>query len=651
MGEEQGQGVALVRGANISLRDEDAELEALTLVLDAQDSASSDPIEADVSVLLVGEDGRVRGNEDFVFYNQRAAYDGAVQLREKLRSVDPPTTSDFITVALDELPDHVTRVVVVGSTDPGAASFAESPMIQVRIQRSNGDALGHFRISELTTERALIFGEFYRRRGDWRFRAVGQGYSDGLEAVARAFGVEVATDTPAETSDAQRSEVPEPVKAKSVSVQRDRRPPKMPAAWRKTLPEGTADLRPARLFPTAGIGGSAEREQRATSILLSVSSVVRDFGLSWLRPCGAPTGPITAYVEVPFGHDELPYRPDGLVEVTRGKRTWRALVEVKTGTNDLEDEQVSTYVEIARAQSFDAVITISNQLPGPEGVHPVMVDKRKLRKVDLFHVSWDELRMSAALLQHRGAVSDPTQRLVLEEFERYLDSERAGLRGFEDMGKFWPATRDAVRSGTARPNDRGVIEVCDRFDQAVRKAAIELSCLLGVEVQSARPRDMQDQTSRRQQLTDSAKLFGALRVPGALESMYVGADLRVERVACSMTIPAPREGRQLTRVNWLLRQLVDARDGIRVETVLAGSRRDSTAALLKSARAEPTTLVPAGDGDIRGFIVTLEMPMGAKRSVGTGGLVTSIGDVTKWFYDEVGQNVRAWSARPPKMPD
>ena len=60
---------------------------------------------------------------------------------------------------------------------------------------------------------------------------------------------------------------------------------------------------------------------------------------------------------------------------------WTALVEVKTGRNDLEAEQVTTYLDVAREHGYDAVITISHQVATTPGVHPVTVDGRKTRKV------------------------------------------------------------------------------------------------------------------------------------------------------------------------------------------------------------------------------------------------------------------------------
>jgi len=83
------------------------------------------------------------------------------------------------------------------------------------------------------------------------------------------------------------------------------------------------------------------------------------------------------YMEVPFVLGEKRIYPDGHLRVSRGQRSWTALVEVKTGSNDLETEQLENYLDIARETGFNALITISNQIPAIAGQHPTPVDRRE----------------------------------------------------------------------------------------------------------------------------------------------------------------------------------------------------------------------------------------------------------------------------------
>ena len=135
----------------------------------------------------------------------------------------------------------------------------------------------------------------------------------------------------------------------------------------------------ARLIPTSGINGAEEQERRATSALLAVLGAVREFGRAFVKPYGAPAGNLECFIEVPFVIGDRRLYPDGLIRVARGTKSWTALVEVKTGPNQLQTEQLENYLDIARDQGFDAVITISNEIPAVAGQHPTKVDKRKLR--------------------------------------------------------------------------------------------------------------------------------------------------------------------------------------------------------------------------------------------------------------------------------
>jgi hypothetical protein len=110
----------------------------------------------------------------------------------------------------------------------------------------------------------------------------------------------------------------------------------------------------ARLIPTSGINGPEEQERRATSALLAVMSSVREFGRVITQPLGAPAGQVQTYIEVPFQLAESRIYPDGLIRVTRGAKAWTALVEVKTGANELQVQQLENYLDVAKEQGFEA---------------------------------------------------------------------------------------------------------------------------------------------------------------------------------------------------------------------------------------------------------------------------------------------------------
>lgn len=410
----------------------------------------------------------------------------------------------------------------------------------------------------------------------------------------------------------------------------------------------------ARLIPTSGINGAEEQERRATSALLAVISAVREFGRALVKPLGAPAGAIETYIEVPFLLGERKLYPDGLIRVSRGGRSWTALVEVKTGSNPLQAEQLENYLDIAKEQGYDAVLTISNEIPAVAGQHPTKVDKRKLRKVALHHLSWTQVLAEAVMQKEFRGVADPDQAWILGELIRYLEHSRSGALEFDDMGEAWVPVRDAVATGTLRATDRGIADVVARFDALLRFASLRLGRQLGTEVVPVLSRKEQaDPALRVQALTtmlcQTGQLSGAIRIPDTVGPLVVTADLRASRITCHVDLDAPREGRPTTRVNWLVRQLKTAPDSVRVETYAAHARGSSAAELLGTVRDSPAVLVLDPAKEIRAFRLALSAGMGTKRGRGRGSFIDSVLNATDTFYGDVLQSLKAWSAAPPKL--
>lgn len=159
----------------------------------------------DLSALLVAADGKVRSDDDLVFYNQPSAESDAVR-----HVAADAAGGERIEVDPAALPADVDRVVLVGSCDPDDASrtFREVKDVLIRASRPGADPV-HFRPPALTDgERAVLLVELYRRGEGWKLRAIGQGYANGLAGLATDFGIDVAQEPVEEPG--QRQEAPEP---------------------------------------------------------------------------------------------------------------------------------------------------------------------------------------------------------------------------------------------------------------------------------------------------------------------------------------------------------------------------------------------------------------------------------------------------------
>ncbi|WP_259408139.1 TerD family protein [Streptomyces akebiae] len=138
------------------------------------------------ALLLVG--GKVRSDADFVFYNQPTHSSGAVR-HEGKRDAGGQVT-DSLLVDLARVEPAIETVVLVASADGG--TFGQVPGLYIRVlDERAGTEVARFDSADAGVETAFVLGEFYRRQGAWKFRAVGQGYSTGLEGLATDYGITV----------------------------------------------------------------------------------------------------------------------------------------------------------------------------------------------------------------------------------------------------------------------------------------------------------------------------------------------------------------------------------------------------------------------------------------------------------------------------
>ncbi|WP_433679739.1 TerD family protein [Nocardia sp. CA-119907] len=153
----------------------------------------------DAHALLLAEAGAVRTDRDLVFFNAPRHMSQAVTLDQ-----EPAPGTARLSVSLPRTEADVARIVVAGSIDDG--TFGDITGLTLTIEAADGP-IARFDITDTDAVAAMMFGEFYRRDGQWRFRAIGQGWASGLPGLVTEFGVTV--DDPAEpTPDRPRSVPP-----------------------------------------------------------------------------------------------------------------------------------------------------------------------------------------------------------------------------------------------------------------------------------------------------------------------------------------------------------------------------------------------------------------------------------------------------------
>jgi hypothetical protein len=222
------------------------------------------------------------------------------------------------------------------------------------------------------------------------------------------------------------------------------------------------------------------------------------------------------------------------------------------------------------------------------------------------------------------------------------------------MGPSWVHVRDRARSGTLHPHDKAAAEVADKFGRLVSFAALQLSRKLGTGVRPMVPQaQLRDPAKYLQEaaseFASTGLLQGAVRVPGAVGPIKITADLRAGLIHCAVTVPAPREGRPTTRVNWLVRQLKAAPEQLCIQPSAAWQRGRGQARTLAEVRKDLKSLVEEPTHDLRSFTVSLSCNAGPARGQGRGSFVDSVLTAVDKFYSEVVQHVKPWAPAPPKI--
>ena len=190
-------GVTLAKGGNVSLSKAAPNLTKVAVGLgwDARSTSGAD-FDLDASALVTGPERKVLSDLHFVFYNNLRSPDGSIEHTGDTLTGEGDGDDVVITVDLPSVPPNITNIffpVSIHDADARLQSFGQVTNAYIRVvDLSNGSELARYDLSEdASTETAMLFGELYRHNGEWKFRAVGQGYASGLAGIARDYGVNI----------------------------------------------------------------------------------------------------------------------------------------------------------------------------------------------------------------------------------------------------------------------------------------------------------------------------------------------------------------------------------------------------------------------------------------------------------------------------
>ncbi len=187
--------ISLQKGGNTSLSRTNPGLNRIRVGLGWDVRVTSgDAFDLDASAFLLGESGKIRSSADFIFYNQLKSSCGSVEHTGDNRTGEGDGDDETINVMLNSVPADVQKIaftVTIHDQEGRGYNFGQVSSAFVRIvDDANNEEMARFDLSEdASTNTAMIFGELYRHNGEWKFRAVGEGFTGGLEALAKNYGV------------------------------------------------------------------------------------------------------------------------------------------------------------------------------------------------------------------------------------------------------------------------------------------------------------------------------------------------------------------------------------------------------------------------------------------------------------------------------
>lgn len=416
-------------------------------------------------------------------------------------------------------------------------------------------------------------------------------------------------------------------------------------------------LQKGRLIPVYKLGD----EIALTSVLLTSLKLIKEFKNTILSEAKMQIGgSIYVYSEVVFS--EFPNdRIDGLILIVKaGEIRDAAILEVKNGKNELDKEQLERYQKIAKRHSIPKFITISNQFVSDSSQSPANV--KNISGVEFRHFSWTYiLTIGHILLSNKGTtVQDEDQKEIMREVLKYLEFDKSGVLGLNQMKAGWVKISDKITQGTnIKTTDDDVYEAALSWQQEERDMALQLSRKLGILVSTGSTKfkgKLNEQlASNCKDLVSNQRLISNLKIKGAVSDIKIEADFNKRTVEFSVFLNAPEEKTTKGQIGWIKRQLdvcikknepllSKIISEILLEITIKKSPLTERLAIDKIDNAIPNIK----GKEIRGFKILFLRDFGKKFS-SPRKIVEIMEDMLITYYTGIVQHLTKWEPTAPKI--
>lgn len=420
----------------------------------------------------------------------------------------------------------------------------------------------------------------------------------------------------------------------------------------KNLPKQLSSGNQARLFPSLK---RSNGELIATSTTLAVFKVIPELLAELIPEVGVGSRTkINTYTEVGVTNSSKSSkdRPDGFIYV-KNRNEWTALVESKVEKNQLDATQIKKYVDDARDNSIDAVITISNEFTPRVDQSPVHIDGRSLSKVKLYHLSWRLILSTAKLLKNNNQIENEEKSLILDEFIEFLKDDSVGNKSFTQMPKSWVEVCQGISHDKRfRNDDPQLAEVSGALIEEFSEIALKLTDLLGVDCDAKIPRSFKDDRTAWQNhiaktIANEKMATCSFTIPNAANDLDLEINLATRSIIIGLEMKAPEVRHTLAgKISLFLHQIKNKKDSKSWVKIRWNSRAPDDFVEMSKLHKDYFK-----DKDKNSTIKTFTPMMKIESSqifTNRKKFITELETLVSDFYKTHAQHLEQWTSKAPK---
>lgn len=422
------------------------------------------------------------------------------------------------------------------------------------------------------------------------------------------------------------------------------------------IKDGQIHLSQARLIPTYKLGD----ELSLTSIFLSTLRLVKEFRNTIFSEIKLPKGgKAYYYTEASFKDVDSSSRIDGLIIIVIGGIIKdAAFFEMKNKNNQLEEEQIKKYIELAKSLKVPKIITISNQFVSHSSHSPI--DIRVPKSISLHHFSWVYINTIGQLLlfNNETNIEDEDQVELMKEVLSYFEHKLSGVSGYNQMKKGWVDVVESINSHKKLlMSDKSVEDAVVSWHEEERDMSLILSRELGMLVKNNYPKNKLNGRLKEdiKKLVTKQILKSSLIVKRAVSNIDIVSNFNTRTVSMSVNITPPMDKGTKARIGWVIRQIENCKkkndylfnNNSKELWVEANIKYSSNDIILKYNNIDELYDL-VGNKEIIGFKIIHIKDLGKKFS-SSRKFVEIIEKMLIEFYKCYVQNLKNWTRPVPKI--